>query len=161
MPNPQARKLSPFTRTLLFWFIIIALALVWQGTRSFTNTTYGQQISYSDFLQQVDKHNIATATLVLSQNTAEVHGNLREPDREYRTVVPRASVSDLTDPLRNSGVNVEVSRMPSWTGELLNFAPLLILVGLWIFIMVMKRILGNRTSPPTNPSITMPSNTPL
>ncbi len=82
-----------------------------------------KKLSYSNFLQQVDKHNIATATLVFSQNTAEVHGELREPAREYRTTVPRESASDLTEPLRNAGVNVNVSRMPAWTGELSKFCP--------------------------------------
>ena len=147
MPNSQPRnKLSPFVRTLLLWSIIIALALIWQATRSSMDSGSSQQLSYSNFLQQVDKHNIATATLIVSQSTAEVHGNLREPAREYRTSVPKDSASDLTEPLRNAGVTVNVSQMPAWTGELLNFAPLLIIVGLGAFIVMMKWIRGRQTS---------------
>jgi cell division protease FtsH len=147
MPNSQSRnKLSPFVRTLLFWLIIIALAFVWQATRSSMDNGSSQQLSYSNFLRQVENHNIATATLVVSQNTAEVHGNLLEPAREYRTSVPRDSVSDLTEPLRDAGVTVNLSQMPAWTGELLNVAPLLIIVGLGIIFVMMKWIRGRQTS---------------
>ncbi len=147
MPNsPSRNKLSPFVRTLLLWSVIIALALIWQATRSSMDSGSSQQLSYSNFLQQVDKHNIATATLIVSQSTAEVHGNLVEPAREYRASVPKDSASDLTEPLRNAGVTVNVSQMPVWTGELLNFAPLLIVVGLGAFIVMMKWIRGRQTS---------------
>jgi ATP-dependent Zn protease len=145
MPNsPSRNKLSPFVRTLLFWSIIIALAFVWQATRSSMDNSSSQQLSYSNFLQQVENHNISTATLVVSQNTAEVHGNLREPAREYRTSVPKDSASDLTEPLRNAGVAVNVSQMPAWTDELLNFAPLLTIIGLGILFVMMKWIRGRQ-----------------
>jgi cell division protease FtsH len=159
--------MSPVTRTVLFWALMVALAAVlWQMTSHSKNSVPDNQISYSDFLQQVDKNNIATAIFALSQNTADVSGNLREPVQDYRTTVPKESVSDLTDRLRKVGANVSVSESSkqSWQTYLANLAPLLLLVGFWIFMM--QRMRSKQTMPrdptaPPNMSSDPPSNTPL
>jgi cell division protease FtsH len=165
-PNPRSRTgLSPVVRTMLFWVLMVGLAVVlWQIQKKPNDSESNHAISYSDFLQQTDKNNIADATFVLSQNTADVHGNLRDSAQEYRTTIPKESISDLTDRLRKQGANVDVSEAPKQTTEsyLINLAPLLLLVGFWIFMM--QRIRGKQTTskdtmPPPN---TMgPSNTPL
>jgi cell division protease FtsH len=119
------------------------------------------QISYSDFLQQMDKENIATATFGLSQSTADVSGALRDPVEGYRTTVPRESVSDFTDRLRKQGVNVSVSESPkqNWVSYGINLLPLLLLVGFWIFMM--QRVRARQIPPPNSPNTTTPSNAPL
>lgn len=136
---------------------MVGLAVVlWQMQKRPNDSESSQAISYSDFLQQADRNNIASATFVLSQNTADVHGNLRDSAREYRTTVPKESVSDLTDRLRRMGVNVEVSEGDdtSIRSILVNIAPLIALIGFWIYMGVRRS--RARQIPPSDIS-----NTPL
>jgi cell division protease FtsH len=161
-PNPRyGTGMSPVVRTVLFWVLMVALAVVlWQASSKSKDTGSSHQISYSDFLQQVDKNNIGAATFVLADNTADVSGNLRDPAQEYTTTVPRESVSDLTDRLRKQGTVVNISEAPKQTRAnfLVNLAPLLLLVGFWIFMMNRMRV---KQAPPQNPTNIPPSNTPL
>jgi len=164
-PNPRrGMGMSPVVRTVLFWALMVALASVLWLTSNTPNSR-ARSISYSDFLQQVDKNNIATATFALSQNTADVSGNLREPVQEYRTTVPKENVTYLTDRLRKAGANVSVSEASkqNWQTYLANLAPLLLLVGFWIFMMQRMRrgqnLPSNSPGPPDTSST--PSNTPL
>ncbi len=165
-PNPRAGTgLSPVVRTFLFWILMVGLAVVlWQTSKSPKDTGSSDSISYSDFLQQVDKNDIGTATFSLSDNTAAVSGKLRDSTQEYRTTVPKENISDLTDRLRKQGANVSVSEAPKQTTKsyLLNLAPLLLLVGFWIFVM--QRMRSRQTLPtdtPSPPNTMGPSNTPL
>ena len=162
-PNPRSSTgMTPVVRTVLFWLLMMLLAVVlWRMSSTPRDTGSNTQISYSDFMQQTDKNNIATATFALSQSTADVSGALRDPVEAYRTTVPRESVSDLTDRLRKQGVNVSVSESPNqtWKTYLVNLAPLLLLVGFWIFMM--QRMRARQMPPPNSPNTTTPSNTPL
>ena len=157
-PNPRyGTGMTPVVRTVLFWILMMLLAVIlWRMASTPKDSDTSNQISYSNFLQQVDKNNIATATFGLSQSTAEVRGSLRDPVEGYRTTVPRESVSDLTDQLRKLDVNVNVSELPdrAWKSYLANFAPLLLLVGFWIFMM--QRIRARRAPQPDTPNITTP-----
>ncbi len=104
-PNPRrGMGMSPVVRTVLFWALMVALASVlWLTSNTPKGRGSGRSISYSDFLQQADKNNIATATFALSQNTADVSGNLREPAQEYRTTVPREDASGSDGPPAKAG----------------------------------------------------------
>lgn len=166
-PNPRrGMGMSPVVRTVLFWALMVALASVlWLTSNTPKGRGSGRSISYSDFLQQADKNNIATSTFALSQNTADVSGNLREPAQEYRTTVPKESVSDLTDRLRKAGADVSVSEASkqNWQTYLANLAPPLLLVGFWIFMMQRMRRGQNYQSntPGSANTSSTPSNTPL
>jgi ATP-dependent Zn protease len=142
---------------MLFWVLMVGLAdVLWQAQKRPSGDATSNAISYSDFLQQADKNNIASATFVLSQNTADVHGNLRDSAQEYRTTVPKESVSNLTDRLRKMSVNIGVSEggNSSIKNTLVNIAPLIILVGFWIYMGVRRS--RSRQAPPSDIS-----NTPL
>jgi len=142
-PNPQgALSRSALIRTVVFWVMMLLLAVIlWRmASEPAGNDSRAQQMSYSDFLAQVDKSNIATATFRLSQSTAEARGNLRQPVAEYRSNVPRESVAGLTDRLRKQGVTVEVSEVasPSAKDTLINYAPVVLIAIFWIFMMLAR-----------------------
>jgi cell division protease FtsH len=161
-PNPRySTGVSRGVRTVLFWALMVALASVlWFTSKAPKGRAGGHSISYSDFLQQVDKNNIATATFGMAQNTADVSGNLREPTQEYQTTVPRDDASDLIERLRKQDANVEVTESIRQNRDnlIMNFAPLLLLVGFWIYIM--RRFRAKQT-PTQNPTNIPPANTPL
>ena len=165
MPNPpSSARVKPIVPTVLFWILITLLAvIVWQKLPGQNGSSPSRTISYPDFLQQVDRHNIATATLVLSRTTVEARGNLRETAQEYHATVPRDDASDLMTRLRGQGVSVKVSKSPGWIMMLLYFVPLLIvlhLVNRRLFMM-MQRMRAKQTAFRQNPTSIPPSNTPL
>ena len=82
--QPQRMGISPVVRTVLFWLMMIALAFVlWQMASRPDSQKSASAMSYSDFMSQVDKNNIASAKLVVSQDTAEIQGQLRQLRPEF------------------------------------------------------------------------------
>ena len=161
-PNPRYGTGMPCAaRFALFWFLVMLLVIVLWRMASISNRNGpNHTISYSDFLQDLDKNNIATAELRMAQNTADVSGKLREPAQEYLTTVPKDDASNLVNRLRNQGANVEVSEstQPGLASWLINLLPLLLLVALWIF---MSKRIGAKQASAQNPKNSPPSNTPL
>ena len=155
-------------RTVLFWLMMVALAAVlWKMANNDKGSAPYEpwsSISYSDFMAQVDKNNVASVRLLESPATAEVEGQLREPQERFRTTIPKETIPALTDQLRKQGVPVEVSEdnSVSWPRLLVNILPFLIILALWI-LMIRRRWRGTRSgqNPPANPTTSIPTNRPL
>ncbi len=170
VPNQQPRMGMPTTvRTILFWVLMVALATVlWKmasNDRRSGPSEPSSSMSYSDFMAQVDKDNVASVKLFESPATAEVEGQLREPREKFRTTIPKETIPALTDHLRKQGVAIEVSEESSASQRtfLVNMLPFLIILALWI---VMFMVRSRRNRPPQNPSAAppttlIPTNRPL
>ncbi len=156
-------------RTVLFWLLMVVLAAVlWKMANNGKGSGPSappSSLKYSDFMAQVDKNNVSSLKIVESPATAEVEGQLREPQERFRTTVPKETIPALTDRLRKQGVPVEVSEdnSVSWPRLLVNILPFLIILALWIF-MIRRRWRGTRSgqNPPATPTTpTIPTNRPL
>ncbi len=136
--SPSNNPLRPVIRTVLFWLLMILLAVVLfkMSFQSKDNPT-SRELSYSDFMQQVDKNNVAEGKFVMSQNTADFQGRMRNPAEAIRATVPREDFSALTSQLRQQGASIEIAENQpgDWKTALANFAPLILLVGFWVFMM--------------------------
>ena len=149
MPNTGASSGMPLmVRTLMFWTLMIFLAIVlWQmSSRSGASKSAALSLSYSDFMAQVEAKNLQTARFVLSQNTAEVTGNLKQPAGRYETNVPRDSAASLMNTLRAEGTQVEVAEAASMVSYVVDVLPVLLLIGFWIY-MSRSRMKRDRTGP--------------
>lgn len=83
-----APQLSATRRTVIFWLLMLALgALLWK----MGSWQVGDELKYSDFMQQVDKNNVASAELLMGQYTGRMRGTLRAPAKRYRATVPKRS----------------------------------------------------------------------
>jgi len=135
-----ASQLSVTRRTVIFWLFMLALgALLWK----MDSWQVGEELNYSDFMQQVDKNNAASAELLTGQNTSRVRGTLRAPAKRYSTTIPKEVIPDLTERLKKQGVPLTVSkRKIQLPGAILNYAPLILLIVFWIFAM--NRIRGRQ-----------------
>jgi cell division protease FtsH len=139
----------PVVRTVLFWLMMIALAAVlWQMSSRSSGTKPRSAISYSDFMNQVDKNNVASAKLVVSQDTAEIRGQLRDPVQNFSVTIPKEVIPELTERLRKQGTIVEVAELThtSTSEMIINFLPIILIVGIWVYMM---RRMQNRRSPPS------------
>lgn len=146
------RGLTPQVRTVFFWVMMIALAVVlWQMLSRGKNAPVAPQMKYSDFMNQVDKGNVGVAHLYESPSTAEIQGRLRQPPDAFRVTIPKETVPDVTERLRKQGATVEVSgtRSAGWADTVFNFIPFILLLLIWIFMM-RRRVHRPQSPPPAN-----------
>jgi cell division protease FtsH len=130
--------LNSTVKTALLWVVIIVLVLMlW----SFFQQTKERQepIPYSDFLERVDEGQVESVTIQGSQVTGRLRG-----DQRFETL---AIVNDdLVASLRENNVRIEVKepRDNSFFTALITWAPILFLIGLWIFFMRQMQAGGNK-----------------
>jgi ATP-dependent Zn protease len=140
--------MSPVARTILFWVIMIALAdVLWQmSSRRGSVSSPSEAMNYSDFMSQVDANNVASARLLESAAAAVVQGQLRQPAQHFKVTIPKEVIPELTERLRKQGATLEVAEVANddKISLLIRFSPILIIVGIWIFMMRRK---GNRPGP--------------
>lgn len=140
MPNdPRTTGLNATVRNVMFWFFMILLALVfWQMvSKGGSKSSQVPALAYSDFMAQVDARNVQTAKVVISENTAEISGTLKQPTNEYRTTVPRDTLTALMATLREQGASLLVSEGAN-SGPMnfiVGIVPILLLVAFWIYMM--------------------------
>jgi ATP-dependent Zn protease len=129
--------------------MIMALAFVlWQMASKPDGQKSASAMSYSDFMNQVDKSNVATAKLFDLRETAEIEGQLCQPPGQFKVTVPKEVIPELTERLRKQGVTIVVTggSEPTWESELINFSPIILIVGIWIYMM---KHMQNRRNPPS------------
>jgi len=117
--------------------IIIAISIIdYYSSR----TTNKQEISYTQFLHQVEEQKVDKVTIV--DNT--VRGKLKD-GTEFTTVVPNDPT--LINTLREKGVDIKAEQPPTppwWTTIFSSILPMLLLIGVWFFIMQQTQGGGNR-----------------
>ncbi len=131
----------------MFWLFIIMLGvLLWTLVSKSGQSAREEEPSYSEFMAQVDRGNVKEVTLYLSPTSYEVEGEWREPSKKFRTMVFKESAPDLAKTLRDKQVLISVKEVnrADWVSFLLNAAPLLLLVGFWIFMMRQMQAGGNK-----------------
>ena len=152
VPNSGRNLTMPSAvRTLLFWVLMVLLAVfLWQMV-SKNPSDQSSKLSYSDFMNQVDHNNIQSAAVGVAQTTADVSGKLKQPAATYRSTVPRDTLTALLDKLRQDGVDVQVSEEKTGAANfIIGIAPIILLVGLWIFMMRMR--MKQSPNPPNQPT---------
>jgi cell division protease FtsH len=134
-------------KTVLFWlFIIVLCVLLWKMVSSSGQSASVQEPSYSEFMAQVDRGNVKEVTLYLSPTSYDVEGLTKDSDKKFRVTIFKESTPDLAKELRDKGVliNVKEVNRADWFSFLINAAPILLLVGLWIFMMRQMQAGGNK-----------------
>lgn len=161
-PNQSRRPgLTSAVRMSLFWLMMIALAAVlWLVSSKSPNSPGVAEMSYSDFVSQVDQNNVASAKFLESRSTTQIQGQLRQPAQNFTSTIPNQAVTDLLQRLRKQGTTIDVreamgANPASATSLLINIAPLLVIAVLALFMFSRMR---NRRTPPRQGT---PSNRPL
>jgi 2-C-methyl-D-erythritol 2,4-cyclodiphosphate synthase len=123
------------TKTFFLWigigfisFIFLKLVL--------TNKNPAAGLAYSEFQKLVDNNDILSVKIYLEQDSARVYALLRGTQKYVETTIPSAEVPDLTKRLRDRGANINISQVRSgnWTLIVLMAAPLILLIGLCLFL---------------------------
>ncbi len=127
-------------------FIVLLGVVLWTMVSRSGQANKEQDLSYSEFMAYVDKGNVKDVTLYLSPNSYEAQGQLREPEGKFRVTIFKESAQDLAKQLKDKGVRINIKEVSrgDWLTLLVNAAPLVLLVGFWVFMMRQMQAGGNK-----------------
>ncbi|NNU81259.1 ATP-dependent metallopeptidase FtsH/Yme1/Tma family protein [Halovulum dunhuangense] len=119
------------SKNIAFWVIVFVLMLALFNV--FSNggpATSARDISYSEFLDQVEAGQVSTVRLDGEKVLIQTADN-----RSLQTIQPRNA--DPLPALRNAGVNIQVvpQEQSTFMATLSLWLPFLLLIGVWIFFM--------------------------
>jgi len=135
--------LNKFLRNVGFYLLIILVAISLIDYFSTKNTTKNE-IEYSNFLQQVDEGQVSRVVII--QNN--IRGTLQD-GTEFTTVTPDAPNNDpgLYQRLTNKNVEIAAENPPEppwWSTMFSTIVPIVLLIGVWYFIMQQTQGGGGR-----------------
>ena len=118
------------TKNGVFWIAIVLLALsVYKFAKPTGETP--TELTYSEFLQQVDKQNVKTVRI----EGSSVFGEYRNNEGKFQSFVAVTPKDDsLVPKLIEKGIDIKVQEPADQSGYLLflfNVLPLLLLLGIW------------------------------
>jgi cell division protease FtsH len=135
--------MSSNVKTAVFWVVIIcAVVLVYMAVKTGRGPTPAN-LKVSDFVAYVQDGKIKEADITGS----DVQGTMTEGGvaKQFHTVIP-PNYPDIYKMLQDKGVKYtwKESTGSGWIGILFNAVPVLILLGLWIFMMRQMQSGGNK-----------------
>src|SRR5437762_5735694 len=136
--------LNSTVKTALLWVVIIVLVfLLW----SLFQTTKGtsEQIPFSTFLDRVNQGYVDKVTIRGDDVRGETKANVAGGKKEFHLNGP-SNYPTMYDQLRDHGVvvNFEPKGDAPFITALITWAPVLFLIGLWIFFMRQMQAGGNK-----------------
>jgi len=128
---------STFKTVMLWMSLLVVIFLAWHFAQIQKKES---PYKFSEFMSQLEAGQIQEVTITGN----EIKGKTvsREP---FRTVAPMG-YDKLLDVLleKKVTVNFQTDQTPTWANMLISWAPLLVLVGFWIFFMRQMQSGGNK-----------------
>ena len=132
-------------KSLLFWMVLVVVGvLIWQFS-----TTFQRQpapMAFTDFLQKVQDGQVTSVVMTGSQITGKLRtGTANGTEENFRTYAP-LQYERLGNLLEEKGVKIEArpETTSPWATLLYSWAPILLMIGFWIFIMRQMQSGGNK-----------------
>jgi cell division protease FtsH len=129
-------------KTIIFWvFIFACCVLLWQVFQKSSTMGKDQEISFSQFLSDAQQGQISDVTVI----GGEVHGHFRAANGNFHVTVP-TNYPQLYDVLDKNHVAITVkdNQGSAWWTILIQFAPVIVLVALWFFMIRQMQSGGNK-----------------
>jgi cell division protease FtsH len=127
--------------------MMIALAAVlWQMASKGGPTPHEEETNYSSFLDKVNAGSVKDVTIMLSPNSAELQGDYKDSTRFHGVTVANAAIPDVTKTLQEQKVpfNYKEVKEANWLSLVMTLAPILLILGFWIFMMRQMQAGGNK-----------------
>jgi cell division protease FtsH len=125
-------------KTIMLWMsLLVVIFLAWHFAQIQKKET---QLKFSEFVAQVDKGTIREVTVTGNEVKGKTTSN-----EAFATYVPQ-DYGKYMDQLLAKGVAVKVERgdTPAWANILITWAPLLLILGFWVFFMRQMQSGGNK-----------------
>jgi cell division protease FtsH len=132
-------------KSLLFWMVLIVVGvLIWQfSTGLQRNET---PMAFSAFLQHVDKNEVVSVTMTGNEITGQLSTSASgDGNTKFRTYAP-PQYEGLANKLWDKGIQITAkpeSTSP-WATLLYSWAPILLMIGFWLFMMRQMQSGGNK-----------------
>ena len=126
-------------KSVVFWVAMMVLvALVWNFSSRFQRNEV--PYSFSEFISLVDSGQIASVTITGSELTGQTQAK-----EKFHTTLPE-QYEGLVNRLIEKKVVVQAKEPTAspWAALLLSWAPILLLIGFWIFFMRQVQSGGNK-----------------
>ena len=126
-------------RSLLFWMVLVVVgAVIWNFSTAFQPRA--AEWDFSEFVRQVDAGQVARVTITGNEITGTTTSN-----ESFRTYAP-PQYEGLANRLIDRDVTVEAREATAspWTTLLYSWAPILLIIGFWIFFMRQVQSGGNK-----------------
>jgi cell division protease FtsH len=134
--------LNSTLKSLLFWVLLVVLGmLIWTYSSSWTGG-HETKITFSEFLQKVQAKQVAKVKMTGN----DIVGEMKDGATKFRTYAPEGHYTGLANELRAAEVDIEADReaVSPWATLLYSWAPILLMIGFWIFIMRQMQSGGNK-----------------
>jgi cell division protease FtsH len=134
-------------RTILFWLLMILLAVVlWKMASTGGQSAHEEEPNYTNFLAKVQSGSVKDVTIYLAPNSAELQGEYRDSTKFKGVTIANTAIPDVTKSLQDHNVlyNYKEVKTADWLSFLVNFAPLILLVLFWVFMMKQMQAGGNK-----------------
>ncbi len=129
-------------KQVVFWLVILLSGvLLWSVVKNNSTGVKEHEINFSQFLSEVDQGKIKDVTVY----GPEVRGDYRDEKAGFHTTVP-PNYTDMYKSLRDKGVNITVKDVSGggWPSWLLQMLPLVVILGLWFFMIRQMQSGGNK-----------------
>ncbi len=132
-------------KSLLFWMVLVVVGvLIWQFSTQFNRTP--KPITLTEFLQKVDQEQVAQVTITGNDIVGKFKSVVGGDSDEFRTYVA-PQLETLVGTKLAEKVPVIIAKDPGsspWANLLYYWAPILLMIGFWIFIMRQMQSGGNK-----------------
>ncbi len=128
-------------KSLLFWMVLIVVGvLIWNFSTGFQGPD--QPMTFSDFIAKVDAGEIEEVTITGNEITGTLKVGV---DNKFRTYAP-PQYEGLGNKLLEKNVHVTAKAQTTspWATLLYSWAPILLMIGFWIFIVRQMQSGGNK-----------------
>jgi cell division protease FtsH len=135
-------------KNILLWvFLFIVAVMLWQLFKGPAQGT--DELTYTAFLEAVDRGEVSEVTLSGSDSGYDIEGKYKEKDArgQDKTFTSYAPNDDnLMESLRSQKIEITASEPKDspYLFTLLSWAPMLLLIGVWVFFMRQMQAGGNR-----------------
>ncbi|HVQ43002.1 MAG TPA: ATP-dependent metallopeptidase FtsH/Yme1/Tma family protein, partial [Vicinamibacterales bacterium] len=128
-------------KSLLFWLAIVVAAIGIYQYSSLQQTD--KALTFTDFLAKVEAKQITKVTFTGNKITGELIGS--ETEKTFHTYMPVGYEGLPNELLRKDvGINATDATSGNWAIYLLQWAPIALLIGFWIFMMRQMQSGGNK-----------------
>ena len=126
-------------RSLVFWMVLVVVGvIVWNVSTRFQPSFKTQ--SFSEFMLAVENGSVARVTITGNEITGTTKAN--EPFRTYAPSQYETLAKELYQ--RGVAITAKPETTSPWAALLYSWAPILLMIGFWIFFMRQMQSGGNK-----------------
>jgi cell division protease FtsH len=137
--------LNSTLKSLLFWMVLVVVGvLIWNFSLTFSGKSE-TLMPFSAFLKHLEANEVVAVTMTGNEVSGTLTGTSGNGNDKFRTYAP-PQYEQLGNKLVSKGVSITAKPETTspWANLLYSWAPILLMIGFWIFIMRQMQSGGNK-----------------